>query len=116
MAGDIDPYPDPDAYPPEANTFAALVQDETDPAHGIRIVQAFQLDPSSVSTTVNITNTSSDLAYTTDLTAVVPVQVPMGTATSPPGRPPNRRDPTTNQEWGRWVAARQRALSWLPST
>lgn len=79
-ASDIDPYLDPEVFPPEAHTYAVLVQDSTDPAHGVRMVQALQLDPESVNTEVLITNESSGLTYETDLTAVVPLQVPAANA------------------------------------
>ena len=77
---EIDPYLDPGAFPPEENTFAVLIQDDREPARGVRMVQAFRLDPNSLSTDVTLSNTSSDLVYQTDLAAVVPVQVPAGTA------------------------------------
>lgn len=77
---EIDPYLDPAAFPPERFTYAVLVQDVTEPAHGVRMVQALQLDPNSITTDVVITNNSSGLTYETDLTAVVPVQLPLGNA------------------------------------
>lgn len=76
----IDPYLDPGTFPPETHTFAVLIQDDTEPARGVRMVQAFRLDPNSVNAEVTLTNDSSDLVYQTDLTQVVPVQVPVGTA------------------------------------
>jgi hypothetical protein len=79
-ATEIDPYFDPALYPPATHTYAALVQDRKDPGKGVRMVQALQLDANSINTEVVISNDSSDLTYQTDLTAVVPVQVPAVTA------------------------------------
>jgi len=75
----IDPYLDPTVYPPESHMYAVLVQDSTEPAHGVRMVQALQIDPNSLVSDVTISNNSSDLIYSTDLTTVVPVQVPVST-------------------------------------
>ena len=76
---EIDPYLDPARYDPATHTFAVLVQDSTDPAKGVRMVQALRLDPDSFTTEVVINNDSATLGYTTDLTAVVPVAVPPST-------------------------------------
>lgn len=77
---EINPYLDPVAFPPESNVYAVLIQDEYDPAYGVRMVQAFQLDPNSLVTDVVIDNNSASLTYQTDLAAVVPVQVPVANA------------------------------------
>jgi len=79
-ANEIDPYLDPATFPPETHTYALLVQNSTEPAHGVRMVQALQIDPNSVDTDIAVTNDSSTLEYHTDLTTVVPVQVPPGNA------------------------------------
>ena len=76
----IDPYLDPVVYPPETHMYAVLVQDSTEPAQGVRMVQALQIDPNSLVSDVTISDSSSDLTYVTDLAAVVPVQVPAATA------------------------------------
>lgn len=80
-AGEIDPFLDPTVFLPATHTFAVLIQDRTDPAHGVRMVQALRIDATSINTDVVISNHSSDLRYETDLTTVVPVQLPAGTAT-----------------------------------
>lgn len=77
---EIDPYLDPTAFPPENHVYAVLIQDETEPARGVRMVKALRLNPSSLETNVVIDNTSSTLVYHTDLTTVPPVQIPAGTA------------------------------------
>ncbi len=77
---EINPYLDPAAFPPESHVYAVLIQDETEPAHGVRMVQAFQLDPNSLVTDVVIDNNSSSLVYHTDLTTVAPVQIPVDNA------------------------------------
>lgn len=79
-ASDIDPYLDPTVFAPETHTYAVLIQDSTEPAHGVRMVQALQLDPNSLTTEIVIKNDSSGLTYATDLTQVVPVQLPAATA------------------------------------
>lgn len=89
FAEEINGYLDNVKYPPTCDpadaqctphTYTVLVQDITEAAKGVRAVQAFQLDPESLITEVKVTDTSADLQYTTDLTAVVPVQFPAGTA------------------------------------
>lgn len=75
-AEEIEPFLDPSVFEPATHTYAALVQDRTDPGKGVRMVQALQLDANSINTDVVITNDSADLSYETDLTTVVPVQVP----------------------------------------
>jgi hypothetical protein len=57
-----------------------LVQDVTDPAQGVRMVQALQLDPESLTTDVVITNDSATFTFSTDLTGLNPVQLPVGSA------------------------------------
>lgn len=90
----IDPYLDPGEFPPEKNTYAVLVQDETQPAHGVRMVQALQLDPASVQTVVEITNDSSGLMYDTNLATVLPVQIPQATANILVDWGPLQQDPS----------------------
>lgn len=79
-AEEIDPYLDPVTFPPETHTYALLVQNSTEPAHGVRMVQALQIDPNEVTTDISVTNDSSSLVYSTDLTTVLPVQVPAANA------------------------------------
>ena len=76
----IDPFLDPAVNPPATHTFAVLIQDDTSPGRDVRMVQAVQIEPTSLNADVVITNDSSTLRYETDLNAVVPVQVPRATS------------------------------------
>lgn len=75
---EIEPYFDPSSFDPQRHTYLVLVQDSADPARGVRMVRALQLDPESLTTDVAITNDSSTFSVSTDLASVVPVGIPAG--------------------------------------
>ena len=56
-------YLDPTMYPPDQNTFIMAAQTGMNLGTDIRMMQAFQLDPSSTNTTVTLTNSSTTLTY-----------------------------------------------------
>jgi len=74
----INPYFDAAAYPPSRATFIAGVQAGDALGRNLRMMQAFNLDASSTSTVVPITNDSMKLAYTVNLHALTPNVVPAG--------------------------------------
>lgn len=76
----INPYFDAAAYPPSSATFIVGVQSGTTLGRNLRMMQAFNLDASTSSTTVPITNDSMKLSYTADLHHLAPTVVPAGTA------------------------------------
>ncbi|HVV52394.1 MAG TPA: hypothetical protein VHO06_22195 [Polyangia bacterium] len=73
-------YLDPTMYPPDQNTFILAAQTGANLGEDIRMMQAFQLDPSSTNTAVTLTNSSTTLDYTANLHALHPTGVPAGTA------------------------------------
>jgi hypothetical protein len=74
------PYLDASMWNPSNSTFAVAA--ETGPNLGIdiRMIQSFELDPSSTNTTVKLTNSSTTLTYKADLHSLHPTGVPGGTA------------------------------------
>ena len=74
------PYLDAATYTPANSTFAFAAQTGTDIGTGIRMLQSFQLDPTSTNTTITLTNSSTKLKYTADLHDLHPTGVPAGTA------------------------------------
>jgi hypothetical protein len=73
-------YLDASMYTAANATFAVVAQTGTDIGNGIRMLQSFELDPSSTNTTVTMTNDSTRLSYTADLHSLHPTRVPSGTA------------------------------------
>jgi hypothetical protein len=74
-------YLDATMYTPSNSTFVIAAQTGTSMiGSGIRMLQSFELDPSSTNTTVNLTNTSTTLTYSADLHSLHPTGVPAGTA------------------------------------
>ncbi len=74
-------YLDATTYTPSNSTFVIAAQTGTSMiGTGIRMLQSFELDPSSTNTTVNLTNTSTTLTYSADLHSLHPTGVPAGTA------------------------------------
>jgi hypothetical protein len=76
----IVPYFDAALYPPSQASFLAGVQAGTALGRNLRMMQAFNLDASSTTTVVPITNDSMKLEYTANLHALTPTFVPAGTA------------------------------------
>jgi hypothetical protein len=77
---DILPYLDADAFPPEGNTYTAMIADGVELGEGTRMIQGFKLDPASTNTHVELTNTSTALEYMVNLQNHTRTNVPMGTA------------------------------------
>ena len=74
-------YLDAVTYTPSNSTYLLGAQTGTDMVgSGIRMLQSFELDPSSTNTTVNLTNSSTTLTYTADLHSLHPTGVPAATA------------------------------------
>jgi len=75
------PYLDAATYTPSNSTFVIAAQTGTDMiGSGIRMLQSFELDPSSTNTTVTMTNISTTLTYSADLHSLHPTGVPAGKA------------------------------------
>jgi hypothetical protein len=74
-------YLDATTYTPTNSTFVIAAQTGTSMiGNGIRMLQSFELDPSSSNTTVNLTNSSTTLTYSANLHSLHPTGVPEGTA------------------------------------
>ncbi len=76
----INPYFDAAMYPPSAASFVVGVQTGTDLGRQLRMLQAVNLDATSTTTTVPITNDSTKLSYTANLHDLTITGVPAGTA------------------------------------
>jgi hypothetical protein len=73
-------YLDAATYTPANSTFVIGAQTGTNIGSSIRMLQSFQLDPSSSNTTVTLTNSSTTLSYMANLHSLHPTGVPAGTA------------------------------------
>ena len=74
-------YLDATTYTPANSTFVIAAQTGTNMiGTGIRMLQSFELDPSSTNTTVNLTNSSTTLTYAANLHSLHPTGVPAATA------------------------------------
>ena len=69
-------YFDADAYPPDANTYTLMASIGTTPGEGIKMIQAFLLDPTSTNTTVKVASDSTQLAFTANLKDLTPTWIP----------------------------------------
>jgi hypothetical protein len=76
----INPYFDATLYPPSSASFIAGVEAGTVLGRNLRMMQAFNLDASSTTTVVPITNDSMKLAYTANLHDLATTLVPGGTS------------------------------------
>jgi hypothetical protein len=76
----INPYFDAAAYPPSSASYLVAVESGTMLGRNLRMMQAFNLDASSSTTAVSITNDSMKLAYTANFHDLTPTVVPSGTA------------------------------------
>jgi hypothetical protein len=65
-------------HPPAETTYLVAVQTGANIGTGIRMLQTFQLDDASTSTSVALTNTSTMLKYTANLHSLHPTGVPAG--------------------------------------
>ncbi len=75
---EILPFVDPVGYPPEANTYTIMAATGNTLGEGTRMIQAFKLDPESTNTMVTMTDDSTHLKYTVDLTSLQMTPVPLG--------------------------------------
>jgi hypothetical protein len=74
-------YLDASTYTPANSTYVLAAQTGTSMiGTGIRMLQSFQLDPSSSNTTITMTNSSTTLTYSANLHSLKPTGVPMGKA------------------------------------
>ena len=71
-------YFDADFYPPANYTYALAGAVGIEVGQGIRIVQAFQLDPTSSNTQVTVTDASTKLDWTANLHDLTPTGIPKG--------------------------------------
>ncbi len=69
-------YLDAATYTPANSTFVVGAQTGTNVGTNIRMLQSFELDPSSSNTTVTLTNSSTTLTYSADLHSLHPTGVP----------------------------------------
>lgn len=79
-AANFGQYLDASLYPPANTTFLIAAQTGAILGNDLRMMQAFQLDPTSTNTTVNLTNGSTTLSYSADLHHLHPTGVPAGEA------------------------------------
>lgn len=73
-------YFDADFYTPADYTYALAAATGVEVGLGIRILQAFQLDPNSSNTEVKLTDSSVKLEWTADLHDLTPTGIPKGEA------------------------------------
>lgn len=74
-------YLDPTTYTPSNSTFVIGAQTGASMiGTGIRMLQSFELDPSSTNTAVTLTNSSTTLTYSANLHSLHPTGVPANTA------------------------------------
>jgi hypothetical protein len=76
---DYNMYLDPAKYPPSGNSYMAAVATGTELGQGFRMLQTFQLDPGSSSTTVALKNDSAQLTCEVSLRNLTITGVPAGT-------------------------------------
>jgi len=72
-------YFDAELYPPDVTTFLVAVQTGVELGQQIRMLQAFDLDPTSSVTDVALTNTSTKLTYSANLRGLTITGVPAAT-------------------------------------
>ncbi len=73
-------YFDADFYPPANYTYALAGAHGDEVGQGIRVVQAFQLDPGTSNTDVKLTDNSVKLEWKANLHDLIPTGVPKGQA------------------------------------
>lgn len=67
-------------YPQDQYTFMVMAATGTTPGKGARSIALFHIDPKASDTTLKMTNDSTKLTYSVNLTGAAPVQVPGGKA------------------------------------
>ena len=77
-AANFGQYLDASLYPPTRATFIIAAQKGASLGTDLRMLQAFELDPTATNTTVNLTNSSTILKYSADLHHLHPTGVPPG--------------------------------------
>jgi hypothetical protein len=70
------PRLDPEQYDPATHTYALMAQTGGVLGQGVKMVQAFHMDPTSTNTEVNITPESTGLTYEVNMTDLMPVSIP----------------------------------------
>jgi hypothetical protein len=75
---DIRPFVDDVGYPPDRHTYTIMAATGDTLGQGTRMIQSFKLDPTSTNTTVTMTDASTELVFSVDLTSLEPMQVPLG--------------------------------------
>jgi hypothetical protein len=71
---------DPAMYPPANYTYTIMASTGTELGQGVRMIQAFKLDPTSSNTAVKIDDKSTGLEYTADLHSLQPAMITAGQA------------------------------------
>jgi hypothetical protein len=72
-------YLDPGKYPASDYSYVVAAASGTELGRGIRMLQAFNLDPNATSTVVGVTDGSTRLTYNADLHSLAVTGVPAGT-------------------------------------
>jgi hypothetical protein len=72
------PYMSAAAHPPADNTYTVMIATGIVLGQGTRGLQAFQLDPASTNTHVNLPNDSTQLVWNANLSALTAPTVPVG--------------------------------------
>jgi hypothetical protein len=72
-------YFDPVAYPSSRNSFMVALATGTTIGEGFRMLQSFEIDPTSSATTIHITNDSTQLTYSANLHSLAITGVPAAT-------------------------------------
>ena len=67
-------------YPQNEYTFMVMAATGTTPGKGARSIALFHIDPGATDTTLKLTNDSTKLSYSVNLTDAAPVEVPAGQA------------------------------------
>jgi len=73
-------FMDTASYPITNYVYTLMAQTGTTLGEGVRMIQSFQLDPSSSNTTVKLTSDSTRLTYSVDLRSLIPTAIPAGQA------------------------------------
>ncbi len=67
-------------YDPSKYTYTLMAATGSTLGEGTKMIQSFQIDPSSTNTTVTMTSNSTQLTYTADLHSLTPTMIPAGQA------------------------------------
>ena len=77
---EILPYFDVERFPPDETTYTVMLRTGDQPGWGYRMIQAFTLDPASTATTVELTNDSTAIEISVDLSSHQRTAIPAGRA------------------------------------